>query len=38
MAIGSDFEIQNDKENFPVMKEIKYLNGRDVAFEIIEIK
>jgi hypothetical protein len=31
-------EIQNDKENFPVMKEIKYLNGRDVAFEIIEIK
>jgi len=31
-------EIQNDKENFPIMKEIKYLNGRDVAFEIIEIK
>lgn len=31
-------EIQNDKENFPVIKEIKYLNGRDVAFEIIEIK
>jgi 4-amino-4-deoxy-L-arabinose transferase-like glycosyltransferase len=31
-------EIQNDSKDFPVIKEIKYLNGRDVAFDIIEIK
>ncbi len=30
-------EIKNNPENFPVVHEIKYLNGRDVAFEIIKI-
>jgi hypothetical protein len=31
-------EIQNDRVNFPIVKEIKYLNKRDVALEIIKIK
>lgn len=31
-------EIQNDRVNFPIVKEIRYLNKRDVAFEIIKIK
>jgi len=31
-------EIQNDPKDFPVVYEIKYLNGRDVAFDMIEIK
>jgi 4-amino-4-deoxy-L-arabinose transferase-like glycosyltransferase len=31
-------EIKNDSKNFPMISEIKYLNGRDGAFDIIEIK
>lgn len=31
-------EVQNDSEGFPIVYEIKYLNGRDIAFDIIEIK
>lgn len=31
-------EIKDDTKNFPVIKEIKYLNGRDVAFDMIETK
>jgi 4-amino-4-deoxy-L-arabinose transferase-like glycosyltransferase len=31
-------EIQNDSKDFPVINEIKYLNGHDVAFDIIKIK
>lgn len=31
-------EIKDDTKNFPVVNEIKYLNGRDGAFDIIEIK
>jgi hypothetical protein len=31
-------EIKNDPKNFPIVHEIKYLNGRDIAFDMIEIK
>jgi 4-amino-4-deoxy-L-arabinose transferase-like glycosyltransferase len=31
-------EIQNDPKDFPVIHEIKYLNDRDVAFVMIQIK
>ena len=31
-------EIQSNSKDFPVIKEIKYLNGHDVAFDIIKIK
>jgi 4-amino-4-deoxy-L-arabinose transferase-like glycosyltransferase len=31
-------EIKDDSKNFPIVYEIKYLNGRDGAFDIIEIK
>ena len=31
-------EIKDDSKNFPVVYEIKYLNNRDGAFDIIEIK
>jgi 4-amino-4-deoxy-L-arabinose transferase-like glycosyltransferase len=31
-------EILNNPKDFPIIHEIKYLNGRDVAFDFIEIK